>query len=252
MKKLLFFSLLIFLFTQCGDSKQAQLEAAAKVINLSTPQRVDEITVLDSCTALPGRILKYHYSMEMEGLDGLSVPIFELYQKRELVNGMKGGNKDVQKLLDTGVTLIFAYYNEGEEFVTIEVTEADYRGDDNVKNDSTAFKLINKVRTVVADDFPQEMETGMLVDIKAIYPRTLEMNVIDSEFVNDNKFDSLKFKQLRMDEYFGTLDQNMFSDFLGQDANITYRYIFKDENDKYLTTIESTIEDYKQSREIVE
>lgn len=249
MKKLLFFSLLIFLFTQCGDSKQAQLEAAAKVINLATPQRVDEMTVLDSCTALPGNILKYHYTMEMEDIDQLSVPIFELYQKRELINGMKQGNKDVQKLLDTGVTLVFAYYNKGKELVAIEVTEADYKGDDNVKNDSTAFKLINKVKTVVEGDFPQEMETGMLVDIKTIYPRTVEMYVIDSEFVNDNKFDSLKFKQLRMDEYFGTLDQNMFSNFLGQDANITYRYIFKDEKDKYLTTIESTIEDYKASVE---
>ena len=247
MKKIFFASLILLLFTQCNKVIQVQLEAAAEAVNAMGPQQIDEITRLDSCTTKPNALI-YHYTLELgEDADQLSVPIFELYQEKELLTSLKGGDKNVQKLLDTGVDLVFTYYDKGEAFASIKINKSDINQANDLKNDSTVYKKMVRLTSILEEDFPQTMLTGSLLDITTIYPRTLEMNVEESVYTASAQFDSVSFKNERMDEYFESLKENLFSDYLGGNANIVYRYIFKDKDGNYLTTIESTIKEYENT-----
>lgn len=249
MKKLLcLVPVFFFLFCQCET--QSKLELIAKGVNLKVPVQMDEITTLDSCTAEIGEVLKYHYTMKMDGLEELSIPIFKLYQKKELIKGLQSNEKDVLKMYEVASTIEYAYYHDKKEFVSIQISKDDYLGYGNIEEDDAVYRVLEEVVAVMSEVLPESYETGTLLEIKAVYPRTFVSEVQDSEYIKDNKFDSLEFKKIRMDEHFGALDQNLLSDLIGVDANLNYRYVFRDANDNYLATVESTIADYKASKDV--
>jgi len=249
-KKTLCFLLLILLFVQCDKVNQAKLEVLAKAVNMATPIQIDETTRMDSCVALSGYVLRYYYTiLGIEDLDQFSVPVFDLYQQRELIASLRKENdREILELLKNGLTLDYTYYCNGRELATISITETDYFENDDLSIDSIAFKKIEKITSIMKPEFPQILDTGteIMEDIRAIYPRTVEVNVVEVEFRKTNDFDSLSFKKQKMDEYFASLDENLYSTFLGGNANIVYRYVFRDRDAKYLATVESTIKDYKQ------
>ena len=238
--------LILLLFVQCEKVGQKKLQELAEAVNKTAPHQIDETTTLDSCTVLPDGVLKYHYTLDIDDFSNFSVPVFELYQQRDLINALKQGDESVQDILASGVTLRYAYYHNQKEFVAIDIANDDFWASDDLAVDSVAFKKIERITSMMKDDFPQETQTGIMEGVETIFPRTLEMNVVETELSKTNDFDSLIFKQQRMDEYFGSLDGNLYSSFLGGNANIVYRYVFCDQEGNYLATIESTIKEYKE------
>lgn len=249
MKKLLFVPLLLLVFVQCGN--QSQLEILAKAVNLTLPQQLDEVTVLDSCTVIDGKILKYHCTLNFENFENLSAPIFKLYQKKEVIAGLRGlDQKDLKKIYEIGSIIEYGYYHDKKEFVSIQISKDDYQNYGNLKSDDAVFSMLQETIQVLKETLPEHQDTGTLTDGKVEYPRTVIFEIQDLEYEQGSGFDSLEFKKIRMDEYFEFLDQNLLSDLIGVDANLNYRYVFRDANDNYLATVESTIADYKASKDV--
>lgn len=247
-EEIFFWLLILLLFTQC-NLKQKRIEEAAEAINKITPRQVGEITRLDSCTTLPSTLI-YHYTLSLGDKYTLtSIPLFTLFQEKQLNENLKSenvtGNVDMRKFAKDNIDLVFNYYVEGELISSILVNNNKLKYFD-LSIDSSVYKQIERVTELLLPDFPQELETGTLLDIKTVFPRTLEMNVRDDQYIASVEFDSISFKKERMDDYFEVSKNNLYSDYLGSNVleNITYRYIFQDKDGNYLTTIESTIKDY--------
>jgi hypothetical protein len=108
------------------NSIDSLLVNVAKEINKSCPMQLDKITTLTNTIALPDKVLRYNYSLN---LDKDSIDINEMIRNTEpkIINGVKT-NPDMKKFRDDNVTLSYNYADRKGIFLfKIDVTPDKYK-----------------------------------------------------------------------------------------------------------------------------
>lgn len=235
-------------FIQCsGDKINFLLKNSAEAVNKSCPEQINETTILDSCQALPHKVLRYNYTWtDVDSLANLDISIFELLNEKEIVSHIQQYPSDYGALLDINTTFEYAYYsNKGKLMTIVKVSPELYRKKIDMQSDEYVSAELNRVVGVVKSHLPFPDEIEELTDIAVLHPRTIVFNLREVMIEKTASFDTIEFKSKEKT----TITENITDNFyytLFDEANLTYRYLYSDKNGEYLCTLDIVPEDYKE------
>lgn len=234
------------LFVQCnGDKTNFILKNIANEVNKSCPTTLDEITRLDSCQALPNKILRYNYTMiDQEALSSQEMEVFKLYQEKYLLSDILQSRSELQVLFDINTTFQYAYYTEsGKELATITIGPDEYNKKHDIQSDKYVHNQITKIVDVLKQQLPMVDDEEEFLEIKTAYPRTLIYYVKKNNIVKPAPFDSIAFIKTEKEAITKNINNNIFSTLIDS-ANISYQYKYIDKEGEYLCTLSISPEDY--------
>lgn len=234
-------------FVQCnGDKTNLILKQIAIETNKLCPMQMDEVTVLDSCEALPNKVFRYNYTIDTDSMPEINMAILELSLRKQAIqnalNATDVGTKNIialktsikQRYFDNRSRIVLEYTITPEEYIK----KPDMQSDEYVHNEIKKIVDASKSELPVIDDLEE------LTAVEIFYPKTLVYHFKRTDFVKPASFDSIEFKANEKATIAKTIKSNIFSTLL-KDANIAYKYRFTDKNQQYLCTLDISPEDYK-------
>jgi len=112
-------------FIQCDSAVDKVLKQTSDEMNKQCPMTLNEIVRLDNTEALPGKILKYNYTItDASNFDAAQVKEAGIPMAKNLIKT----NAQMEPLRKLEVT--FRYYykdNDGKELLTYDITPSDYK-----------------------------------------------------------------------------------------------------------------------------
>lgn len=104
-----------------------QLVAVASEINKTLPMMVDKETRFDATTALPGKVLKYNYTMVNLAASQIDLSKVDASFRPQIINKVST-TPEMAPLRDQGVTFVYSYSDKDGVFITsFEIGPKDYR-----------------------------------------------------------------------------------------------------------------------------
>jgi hypothetical protein len=233
----------------CGtkDKVQKELGKVAESVSKDCPMQFDPITRIDKCEALPGRALKYHYTLLFSSNDR-DTTAFKEKVKPSLVYNIQV-TPSMNWLRDNGVTFIYAYRDEkGNSWGDVVITPADYnqpavKPQENT-NEASSTESLSGMAEQMNRQLPIEFkEQGITILSCRALPSALEYTY---QLHNEDaaQFDSLVFVKEKRPGMLQGLKSDSSAKPLA-DKGIVMRYVCWDKNGKYLCTITFAPEEYR-------
>lgn len=234
-------------FVQCsGDKVNFILKQIATEENKVAPIELDEVTTFDSCQALPNKTLRYNYTLASEqSFQKEEIPMFALFQKKQLISDIEQNPSTYKTLIDLNTIIQYAYFDKrGNEIAIITVTPEMYNSKPDRQSDEYVYNGIKEIVEAYTPQLPQIDERENFTEIKVSYPKTVVYNLERINFMKPSSFDSIAYKAEEKVTRIKNIKNNLFTEQF-PDANISYHYIFYDQNRQYLCTLDISPEDYK-------
>ncbi len=234
-------------FVQCnGDKTNLILKQIAIETNKLCPILVDEITVLDSCEALPNKVFRYNYTVDTDSMPETNMAIFELSLRKQAIHNAQNatdvGTKNIMALKSNIKQRYFD--NRGRIILEYTITPEEYNKKPDMQSDEYVYNEIREIVDASKSELPIIDDLEVLTKVESVYPRTLVYNFTRTSSVKPASFDSIEFKENERVIITENIKSNIFSSLL-KDANISYKYKFTDKNNEYLCTLDISPEDYK-------
>lgn len=248
-------SIILLTFAKCKDSKDAVvtkiLEVQAENMNKQCPVTISNTIRLDSCKVNAGKILKTYYTIASLDADIFNIENFEKITKPGFILNIQT-MPDLDKARESSVTFVYIYMNEtGNTLGEIQITADDYNRpqDDVIKelNHTLAgdnlIEILKNSAISIKSQLPIDLDNTTRITDCNISGKTLEYTY---QLINTEKslFDTLTYQRIKRPEIKTQLISN--SEVLKLlKLGVTYRYIYKDMEYKYLCTIDINPNDIK-------
>lgn len=176
----------ILVFTQCSDAKDKvvtkALEVIAKSINAECPVRANNVTTMDSCAVMPGRILKTYYTIAMVDAKHFNAETFERSSKPGLVYNIQT-NEVFKVAREYDVIFKFEYRDEnGKTLGEITVNPEDYnqpidetnKGGISMVADEDIIAMLEAEVAGIKSRLPMQIEAGLELTDCTVNGKTIE------------------------------------------------------------------------------
>lgn len=227
-----------------------ELEDKAQDINLQCPIIIDQTIRLDSCEVLSDDTLQYNYTFLFIDATKIDKNEFQDEMKCLLLYNLQN-NENLKRLTSKDVN--FSYYcqdENGKPLGTLIITPDDYKKPierptlfDKYSKSNKLEKVLKELVKKTKQQLPLFTEgSGIsLIDCKT-YDKTLEYT---TKLLNEDiaRFDSIYFKSTNTPIVINTLKHNPEMKFLSEN-DVTIRYEYLDKNNKYLSSIVISPEEY--------
>lgn len=230
----------------CSNDQKADkvLRVASEEINKQAPLFVDDITRVDSSAVLPGKRLRYYYTI-FDVLES-ELPLLKEFMKRNTLEMVRSSD-DMKGLKDLDITLEYYYKNEkGTPLFDIVLTPSDYNVSPDMSSDEYVYGELKELVAAKSKQLPIVFDDSVsLIKIEVEKPRTVVHTVVCSTFIPTESFDSIQFKDFRKGFMVDESRENVFTTLLPE-AGVIYKYIYKGKDDKYLCTLVITPDEYRK------
>lgn len=122
---------LILLTSACANAQSSnaidsELTKIASEVNKNLPMNLDSETVLQSCVALPGKVLGYYYRLPNISIEDIDTVAIRRILTPQIKQSIKT-NPDMKYLRDKDVTFHYNYKDKNSTYLLkIIVTPEDY------------------------------------------------------------------------------------------------------------------------------
>ena len=237
----------ILTFTQCSDAKDAVvtkiLEVQAKAVNSQCPITLNNMMRMDSCVVLPSKTLKSYFTIT-SGASLFNPKTFEANSKTQLVQAIQA-NEELKKAREFEVVFIYVYNDpDGKKLGEITITAEDYNKpadelDKTILSDNLTTndieQMLEKEVEALQPQLPATISPGMILTECQQAGKSLVYTYKMTE-VNVKGFDSTAFKAANTPLIRKNL-ANTPQVKKGLDAGVTYSYVYRDKDNKYLCLI---------------
>lgn len=122
----------VFVLTSCKKEKTVdeELKEAAVNMNKLTPQTLSDGVRLDSVSALPNKVFKYHYTLTEDVKESVTPEEIEAFKNQAKEGAMKAvkTSADMDEFRNNDVTLQYSYSDKnGKLTADFTITPAEYK-----------------------------------------------------------------------------------------------------------------------------